>query len=140
VLADVVELIRTLQPTEIYVTSGADAHIDHRAAFWFVRDAVKTAGYKGAFYSYLVHAKPNHAWPWPEGITPKLPFAAHRIDGEEAPHGLPWPPSKRVPLSLKEAGIKLKAIQAHDIHVVGNPDHQKNLESFVKSEEVFWLP
>jgi LmbE family N-acetylglucosaminyl deacetylase len=33
--------LKRLQPTEIYVTDEADGHIDHRAAFWFVREAAK---------------------------------------------------------------------------------------------------
>jgi len=139
VLADVIELIKSIQPAEIYVTSGADAHKDHRAASWFVRDAVKSAAYKGAFYTYLVHGLPHHAWPWPEGITPTLPFAAHQVEGVAAPQGLPWPPPRRDPLSPEQAATKLKALRAHEIHPVGNPDHQKNMESFVKCEEVFWL-
>ena len=66
VLGDLVELLTTLQPTEIYVTDETDGHIDHRASFWFVRDAAKQVGYKGAFYTYLVHGLP--AWPFPPGV------------------------------------------------------------------------
>ena len=72
VLGDLVELLATLKPTEIYVTDETDGHIDHRAAFWFVRDAAKQVGYKGAFYTYLVHGLPG--WPFPAGVTPNLPF------------------------------------------------------------------
>jgi LmbE family N-acetylglucosaminyl deacetylase len=86
VLGDLVELLTTLQPTEIYVTDEADGHIDHRAAFWFARDAAKQVGYKGAFYTYLVHGLPS--WPFPSGITPNLPFESRKIDGEVAPRGL----------------------------------------------------
>jgi LmbE family N-acetylglucosaminyl deacetylase len=138
VLADLVELLTTLQPTEIYVTDETDGHIDHRAAFWFVRDAARQAGYKGAFYTYLVHGLP--AWPFPAGVTPTLPFESRKVDGEVAPRGLPWPPPRRVPLKPEQAQRKLKSIQAHNIPVVGMPDHQKEMESFVKSEEVFWTP
>src|SRR5215467_16251471 len=69
-LGDLVELLTTLQPDEIYVTDETDGHVDHRAAFWFVRDAAKQVGYKGAVYTYLVHGLP--AWPFPAGITPNL--------------------------------------------------------------------
>lgn len=44
-LGDLAEVLKTLQPTEIYVTDETDGHIDHRAAFWFVRDAAKQVGY-----------------------------------------------------------------------------------------------
>jgi LmbE family N-acetylglucosaminyl deacetylase len=138
VLGDLVELLTTLQPTEIYVTDETDGHVDHRAAFWFVRDAAQQVGYKGAVYTYLVHGLP--AWPFPSGVTPNRPFESRKVDGEVAPRGLPWPPPRRVPLTREQAQRKLKSIQAHNITVVGMPDHQKEMESFVKSEEVFWTP
>src|SRR6201987_3378451 len=138
VLGDLVELLKTLQPTEIYVTDGTDGHIDHRAAFWFVRDAAKQVGYKGSFYTYLVHGLP--AWPSPAGVTPNLPFETRTVNGEVAPRGLPWPPPRRVPLTREQAARKLKSIQAHNLPVLGMPEHQSEMESFVKSEEVFWTP
>jgi len=138
VLGDLVELLTTLQPTEIYVTDETDGHIDHRAAFWFVRDAAKQVGHKGAFYTYLVHGLP--AWPFPPGITPNRPFESRKVDSEVAPRGLPWPPPRRAPLAPEQAQRKLKSIQAHNIPVVGMPEHQSEMESFVKSEEVFWTP
>jgi LmbE family N-acetylglucosaminyl deacetylase len=138
VLGDLVELLTSLEPTEIYVTDQTDGHIDHRAAFWFVRDAAKQVGYKGAFYTYLVHGLP--AWPFPTGVTPNLPFESRKVEGEVVPRGLPWPPPRRVPPSLEQAQRKLKSIQAHNIPVVGMPEHQSEMESFVKSEEVFWTP
>ena len=138
VLGDLVELLTTLKPTAIYVTDGADGHIDHRAAFWFVRDAAKQVGYEGAFYTYLVHGLP--AWPFPVGVTPNQPFESRKVDGQVAPRGVPWPPPRRVPMTHQQAERKLKSIQAHNINVVGMPDHQKDMESFVKSEEVFWTP
>jgi LmbE family N-acetylglucosaminyl deacetylase len=138
VLGDLVELLNKLQPTEIYVTDETDGHVDHRAAFWFVRDAARQIGYKGGFYTYLVHGLP--AWPFPPGVTLDRPFESRKIDGEMAPRGLPWPPPRRVPLTPEQAQLKLKSIQAHNISVVGMPDHQREMESFVKSEEVFWTP
>jgi LmbE family N-acetylglucosaminyl deacetylase len=138
VLGDLVELLTTLQPDEIYVTDETDGHIDHRAAFWFVRDAAKQVGYKGSFYTYLVHGLP--AWPSPAGVTPNLPFETRTVNGEVAPRGLPWPPPRRVPLTREQAERKLKSIQAHNIPVLGMPEHQSEMESFVKSEEVFWTP
>ena len=138
VLGDVAELLTTFKPTEIYVTDETDGHIDHRAAFWFVRDAAKQVEYKGAFYTYLVHGLP--AWPFPTGVTPTRPFESRKVNGEVAPRGLPWPPPRRVPLTPEQAERKLKSIQAHNIPVVGMPEHQSEMESFVKSEEVFWTP
>jgi LmbE family N-acetylglucosaminyl deacetylase len=138
VLGDLAELLATLQPTEIYVTDGTDGHIDHRAAFWFLRDAAKQVGYKGAFYTYLVHGLP--AWPFPAGVTPNRPFESRKVNGEVIPRGLPWPPPRRVPLTAEQTQRKLKSIQAHNIPVLGMPEHQGEMESFVKSEEIFWTP
>ena len=137
-LGDLVELLTTLQPDEIYVTDETDGHVDHRAAFWFVRDAAKKARYKGALYTYLVHGLP--AWPFPSGVTPDQPFESRMVGGEVVPRGLPWPPPRRVPLTPEQAQRKLKSIQAHNITVLGMPEHQQEMESFVKSEEVFWTP
>ena len=138
VLGDLAEVLKMLQPSEIYVTDETDGHIDHRAAFWFVRDAAKQVGFKGAFYTYLVHGLP--AWPFPPAVTPNQPFESRKVNGEAAPRDLPWPPPKRVPLTLEQAQRKLKSIQVHNIPVVGMPEHQGEMESFVKSEEVFWSP
>ena len=138
VLVDLAEVLKMLQPTEIYVTDETDGHIDHRAAFWFVRDAAKQVGFQGAFRTYLVHGLP--AWPFPPGVTPNQPFESRKVNGEVAPRDLPWPPPKRFPLTRVQAQRKLKSIQAHNIPVVGMPEHQGEMESFVKSEEVFWTP
>ena len=46
VLDDLGEVLRTSQPIEIYLTDETDGHIDHRAAFWFFRDAARQVGYK----------------------------------------------------------------------------------------------
>ncbi len=140
-LADMVEIIRKVEPGQIYVTDEADGHPDHSTAFLFVRDAVEAAGYRGEFYTYLIHNGSGHDWPWPHGVTPQSPFASHTVNGETIPRGVPWPPSKRVPLTAREAEGKLQAIRAHTLFFpdpAENESHQANMESFVKSEEVFW--
>lgn len=58
VLGDLVEIIQTRKPKAIYVTNEADSHPDHRATFWFVRDAAKAAGYRGTLFTFVVHGKP----------------------------------------------------------------------------------
>jgi len=145
VLADTVELIKLLAPSEIYVTSKLDGHPDHQAAYWFVHEAVVAAGYRGEFYTYLIHAGAGAGdeWPWPHAITPRLPFAAHQFQGEQIPQGLPWPPPRRVPLTPDQAEKKLEAIRAHLSRENAAskrlmPGEREFLESFVKSEEVFW--
>lgn len=141
VLSDVIELIRTFKPDRIYVTNKADRHRDHQASFRFVRDAVKEAGYRGGVETYLIHGGPE--WPWPPGITPRSPFEAHPVKGERIPLGVPWPPPVRVALSPEESRLKLAAIRAHATHLENAPEgplarERDYLESFVKSEEVFW--
>jgi LmbE family N-acetylglucosaminyl deacetylase len=63
VMADIVEIIKSCQPKEIYVTNDVDTHADHRAAGWFVRDAAQAAGYRGALLTYVVHGKPPNEPP-----------------------------------------------------------------------------
>ena len=58
VVGDIAEIIRERQPKEIYVTHEGDTHGDHRAAFWYVRDAVRTANFQGDFFTYVVHGAP----------------------------------------------------------------------------------
>ncbi len=140
-LADVADLIRASNPARILVTSPADRHPDHRAAFLLVSGGAEAAGYAGPLDTYLIHGGPE--WPWPLGITPESPFDAHAVKGEPVPLGVPWPPPRRVPLSMEERRVKLEAIRAHATHLgaatEGPLAHERAyLESFVKSEEVFW--
>jgi LmbE family N-acetylglucosaminyl deacetylase len=58
VVGDIVEIIRERRPKEIYVTHEADTHGDHRAAFWYVRDAVREARFQGDFFTDVVHGSP----------------------------------------------------------------------------------
>jgi len=140
-LADVVEIIRAFRPGRVCVTNEADTHRDHQAAFRFVRDGVKAAGYQGAFDTYLIHGGPE--WPWPRGNAPQFPFEARQVKGVRNPLGVPWPPPRRVAISQEENRFKLAAIQAHSTHLAGAPpgplaEELEWFESFVKSEEVFW--
>lgn len=84
VVSDLAEIIRDSQPKEIYVTHEADAHGDHRAAFWFVRDAIRSANYQGVFLTYVVHGS--------------LP---------------PQPPSRRVTLTQTQMDTKRAALVEH---------------------------
>lgn len=140
-LADVVELIRTFKPGRICVTSDADRHRDHQAAFRFVRDGVAAAGYTGAFETYLIHGGPE--WPWPKGVTPESRLEAHEVKGIRIPLDVPWPPPSRIALTPEEIRVKHAAIRAHATHLAGAlegsfAEEREYLESFVKSEEVFW--
>ncbi|WP_144555971.1 PIG-L deacetylase family protein [Bacillus sp. X1(2014)] len=136
-LSDTMDLIQIFQPKEIYVTHAADQHLDHMAVNWFVRDAIKVLGYKGRVHTYLIHSGPDSEWPWPQGVTPRDPFAHHEaldFKGIPIPRFVPWPPPERVPLNEDVALQKLKAIRAYRSQLVD----REFLQSFTKSEEIFW--
>lgn len=140
-LADFVELIRAFKPLELYVTNEGDEHPDHKAAFWFVRDAVKAVGHRGEIFTYVNHGGPE--WPWPWGFTPEMRFESHEVNGRQVPLGVPWPPSRRVQLAPEVVQLKLRAIQAHTIPMAEGEQRRfeyrrEYFKSFVKVEEVFW--
>ena len=56
-VADIAEIIRQSHPREIHVTNEADTHRDHRAAFWFVRDAARATAYGGPIFTYVAHGQ-----------------------------------------------------------------------------------
>ena len=73
VLADLVEIFKARKPKEVYVPGEADTHSDHRATFWFVRDAAKAAGYRGTLFTFVVHGKPPAGaahYPWAAAFSP----------------------------------------------------------------------
>lgn len=89
ILADVGEILEKFKPKEIYVTHEVDKHADHKATFWFVRDAARAVGSRGKFYTYVVH-------------------------GDERPEL----PLRRVALTAGQVEAKRHAIQAHQIPTV----------------------
>ncbi len=78
VLGDLEEIVRTRKPKDIYVTSEADTHADHKATFWFVRDAAKAAGYRGTLFTYVVHGQP------PAGPAHRVPLTQAQRDRKRA--------------------------------------------------------
>jgi len=143
VLDDIAEIIRTFKPRQIYVTTAADGHPDHSMAFFFVRDAILKTGYHGEFYTYLIHAAEGLEWPWPSGVTPNLPFEPPHAGNQQARFTLPWPPEKRIFITPAQAQSKLLAIRCHSLTMLdptADAAHEAYMESFVKSDEVFWQP
>jgi LmbE family N-acetylglucosaminyl deacetylase len=139
---DVVELLRKFRPARICVTSEADSHPDHKAAFRFVRDAARTVNFRGEFLTSVIHG--GAQWPWPKGITPESKLESHEVNGVRVPSGVEWPPPRRIALSPEDAARKLAAIRAHSTHLTNATEpaliaEREYLESFVKAEEVFWL-
>ncbi|MNQ91120.1 glucosamine-6-phosphate deaminase-like protein [compost metagenome] len=136
-LGDTKALIAMLQPKEIYVTDAADTHPDHAASHAFVMEAASQLGYTGMIYTYLIHSGSESQWPWPRGITPELPFEAHMEDGHRVPLHVPWPPPIRRPMTLGQAYCKWQALLAYRSQIPVEPEF---LQSFIKSEEIFWTP
>lgn len=132
-LADFEEVLRESGPARIYVTDQADQHPDHRATFNLVRDAIAGAGSTAQLLTYDVHG--GQYWPWPSGPTPHEPMESHVVDGTTNPIGKQWPPPISVMLTEHQSTLKLRAITAHRSQ--WNVD-RSYLESFVKSDEVFW--
>jgi len=136
-LADVEEIVRESAPRQVYVTDRADQHPDHSATFDLVRDATTAIGFTGTLRTYLVHSGPGLEWPWPVGPTPQTAFESHTVGGATYPLGVTWPPPVRVPVTSAQSALKLRALAAYasqwDL-----PLDRVFLESFIKSEEVFW--
>ena len=61
----------------------------------------------------------------------------HTADNVTYPVGVPWPPGVRIPLTPDEAGTKLRALKEDRSQFVEQFDADL-LESFIKSEEIFW--
>ena len=114
---------------------SADQHPDHHATYDLVRDAIAAIGFRGELLTFVVHSGPG--WPWPIGPTPGLQFDSRIIGHTTYPIGVPWPPPIRIPLTPTESALKLQALDANRSEVE-SPIDRLFLESFVKSEEVFW--
>lgn len=137
VIDDVVEILRDSAPGQVCVTDPADTHPDHAATFELVTEAAARIGYAGDLLTFVVHSGPGECWPWPPGAAQQRPFEQHAIDGVMYPIGAAWPPPVRVPLTSSQHELKLRAIAAHASQFAVDRQY---LESFVKSEEVFWRP
>jgi LmbE family N-acetylglucosaminyl deacetylase len=140
---DIAEIIRTLKPRQIYVTTEVDKHPDHKMALLYVRDAIRKTGYRGELYTYLIHGGTGLEWPWQRGLTPYLPFAPPHAKNKQTKFALPWPPPKRIFLTPAQKHLKLLAIRCHKLIMMDparEAEHEANMESFVKSDEIFWIP
>ncbi|MDR6554347.1 PIG-L family deacetylase [Paenibacillus qinlingensis] len=136
-LGDTKALITLLQPKEIYTTDAADTHPDHGAAHAFVMEAASQLGYTGTIYTYLIHSGPESQWPWPRGVTPTLPFEAHLAEGQRYPMHVAWPPPIRRSMTQGQSYCKWQALLAYRSQIPVEPEF---LQSFIKCEEIFWLP
>jgi LmbE family N-acetylglucosaminyl deacetylase len=133
--ADVQEILRQSRPASVYVTDAADDHPDHKAAFALVHAAATSTGFSGTLFTFVAHSGEDGDWPWPQGAAPNRQLEAHSVAGSRYPREVPWPPPVRVGLTPDQAAVKERAIAAHSSQWSIDRDY---LESFVKSEEVFW--
>lgn len=111
VLADITEIIQRTNPSEIYVTSGNDQALDHQAAFWFVRDAVRGARYTGNIFTAVIH-------------TPK-----------ETSDSVIGAGPIQIPLTPEQMQVKRAALEKYQSQLILN---DFPIFSFVKNEEIFW--
>ena len=134
-LVDFGEVLGDSRATQVYVTDPADQHPDHVATYNFVHDALVAASPHETLLTFLVHNGPG--WPRPTGPTPDSQFESLSVDGTVYPTGVTWPPPIRVPLDPGQSTRKLAALDTVFSQIASQKD-RLYLESFVKSEEVFW--
>ncbi|MEA2629380.1 MAG: hypothetical protein QOJ10_1840 [Chloroflexota bacterium] len=135
IAADVQEILSQSQPASVYATDAADDHPDHKAAFALVHAAATSSGFSGTLFTFVAHSGEDGDWPWPRGAAPDAQFEAHSMAGSRYPKKVAWPPPVRVALTPDQAAVKQRAIAAHSSQWSIDRHY---LESFVKSEEVFW--
>lgn len=58
VVTDLAGIIRMRKPQEVFVSHESDKHGDHRAAFWYAREALRAATFEGRFFAFVVHGDP----------------------------------------------------------------------------------
>ena len=141
VIGDIAEILRTLKPRRVFVTDPADGHPDHSIAYSFVLDGTRKAGFRGEFYTYLIHTS-GFDWPWPWGVTPDKSFEPPHPHQAGTHFPIPWPPVVRVPATAAQDHLKLLAIQCHRLRMLDpkmDREHEDYMESFVKSDEIFWV-
>lgn len=137
IIARLVQIIKDTNPDRIYVPAEFDAHPDHRACFWFVRDAIKYSGYLQNIFIYVVHAGDDSRWPFPRGATPLLPIEQINHLGQTLPVDAPWPPSHRHAMNSAAVDAKCGALACYESQFIGEADREY-YESFIKCEEIFW--
>jgi LmbE family N-acetylglucosaminyl deacetylase len=146
VIEDLKTLFRTYKPQDVYVTSAYDDHPDHYVLNYFVGEALLSlirsdATFQPTLHDAIVHAPcelcdPTYVWPMPT-FTPTAPFPMPPALGT-TPLGWSDVESVPVPAALRvtnaATNLKYQAIARYASQ--GGPGPW--LESFVKSNEIFW--
>lgn len=126
---DLIQLLETVQPTDVFVTHPADDHADHSAAAAFTQAAVDQLKSQGkpspTVRYYIVH---RGDWPLPQGYNPSQPLVP--------PAGLSQADTTwyTFPLSDKLVRTKTAALNLYrsQMEITG---HQ--LRSFIRTNEIF---
>jgi LmbE family N-acetylglucosaminyl deacetylase len=149
-LADMVHLIDTLRPDDIFTTSIFDRHTDHKMAYILTVDAVEQVAasdptYNPTLHSTIVHVIPSAYWGiWPDSADPTAYLTP--IPELELTTGgtLRWEEreSFEVPASMQNANlsqnVKFQAIEAHASQHDPNLQDAGFIYSFAHRDEVFW--
>lgn len=130
VLADLLDLLHTLQPTRVFTAHPNDAHPDHWATAAFLLSAREAWALtqESPFpevYAYLVH---RWEWPRPKGYHPDL---ALEPPATLAGEGHRW---LILPLAESQLPAKARALAAHRSQIQVAKAY---LHSFVRSNELF---
>ena len=144
---DLKTLLRSYRPQDVYVTSAYDDHPDHYVLNFFVGEALLSviradATFQPTLHDAIVHepcelsCDPTYHWPMPT-FTPTVPFPMPPALGM-TPLGWSEVESVGVPAALQStvaaSNAKYQAIARYASQ--GGPGPW--LESFVKSNEIFW--
>ena len=144
-LQDIETVLSNYRPQDVYVTSAYDDNPDHYTLNFFVTEALvrmmrQDATFQPTLHDALVHepcelsCNPSYIWPDPP-FTPTIPFPAPQFLSQTP---LLWNDVQSVPVpaalaaTSMAANLKYRAIAQYVSQ--GSPW----LQSFVKSDEVFW--
>jgi len=155
--ADVVALIDTYRPVNIYTHTRFDRHQDHQLTYEFLVQAVATVQaanptYQPYIHSAIVHTLSKPWGSWPDSSGPTVPHTAFSI-AENCSEGWPqcdtngeyvWDQRETyvVPASMQNpnltSNLKSRAVEAHASQVppIGGDDF---IRRFVRKDEVFWV-
>jgi len=129
VRSDLVEILDTFQPTDVFVTHPADDHADHSAAAAFAQAALEQRKQEGkpvpTLRYYIVH---RGDWPLPQGYNPNKPLIP--------PTGLSVADTTWFTFPLTEKTLRTKTAALNLYHSQMEITGQQ-LRSFLRSNEIF---
>jgi LmbE family N-acetylglucosaminyl deacetylase len=126
ILRDLTQVLRTFQPTKVFVSHPADTNPDHRALYLFTQVALWDLEKQMCpeVFPYLIHYA---NWPLPRGARPTLPMPPPKA----LTNSVTW---RVLPLTPAEVKRKQVALKAHQSQL---NSARAYLETFVRAEELF---